>query len=184
MKILHDISLLETILSEYKELIGDEYLGYRNHVYRMLHFCFALKGSNEDECTEEEKTKFIIAAAFHDIGIWVANTVDYIEPSLPPMQAYLEKQNLSEWQKELSLMITEHHKVSAFEDEQFPLVEIFRQGDLVDFSCGLYKFGLNKKDIAEVRQAFANANFHKNLLKRSWPWFLRHPLNPFPMMQW
>ena len=37
-----EIPLLEEILGQWKERIGSDYQGYRNHVYRMLHFCFYL----------------------------------------------------------------------------------------------------------------------------------------------
>ena len=50
------ILLLEEILTESKETIGNEYAGYRNHVYRMIHFCLSLK-----DCNEEEREKIIIA---------------------------------------------------------------------------------------------------------------------------
>jgi len=43
-----------------------------------LHFCFYL-----GKPTEEEQKKLIIAAAFHDIGIWSAGTVDYLPPTQP-----------------------------------------------------------------------------------------------------
>ncbi len=179
MQIEQQIPELETIFSEWKTVIGDEYQGYRNHVYRMIHFCLSLR-----ECSEEEKRKVIIAAAFHDIGIWIEDTVDYIEPSLPPAVAYLKREGLEAWTEEISLMITEHHKIRAYRGEYAPLVEIFRQGDLVDFSLGAVRFGLPKALINDVKQAFPNADFHKNLGKRAARWFVRHPLNPAPMMKW
>lgn len=179
MQIEQQIPLLEEIFTDWKAVIGDEYLGYRNHVYRMIHFCLALR-----KCSEEEKQKIIIAAAFHDIGIWIEDTVDYIEPSIPPAVDYLQQNGLVEWIEEISLMITEHHKMRTYGGDYFPLVELFRKGDLVDFSLGTVKFGLPKQEIKEVKAAFPNANFHKNLGKRAARWFVRHPLNPAPMMKW
>lgn len=179
MQIEQQIPLLEEIFSEWKTVIGNEYQGYRNHVYRMIHFCFALR-----QCSEEEKQKIIIAAAFHDIGIWIEDTVDYIEPSIPPAVEYLKRSGLESWTAEISLMISEHHKMRAYKGDFFPLVELFRKADLVDFSFGAVKFGLPKPVIVEVKAAFPNANFHKNLGKRAARWFVRHPLNPAPMMKW
>ncbi|WP_230389687.1 hypothetical protein [Vibrio nitrifigilis] len=75
MKIEDDIPLLEEIISDWKSVIGAEYQGYRNHVYRMIHFCFALR-----DCSDEEREKIIIAGVFHDIGIWAEETMDYISP--------------------------------------------------------------------------------------------------------
>ena len=179
MNIEKEIPLLESILSDWKATIGTEYQGYRNHVYRMINFCLALK-----ECSNEEREKIIIAGAFHDIGIWIEGTVDYISPSLPPAIAYLNSRNLEHWSEEIQLMIIEHHKVQKYTNDAYPLVEIFRQGDLVDFSFGLFKFGIPKPYINEVKAQFSNADFHKNLGKRATKWFLKHPLNPLPMMKW
>ena len=71
----------------WKEVIGPEYNGYRNHVYRVIHFCLALKA-----CNQAEREKIIIAGVFHDIGIWIKDTVDYIPPSLPPRNGIPEVQ--------------------------------------------------------------------------------------------
>lgn len=179
MKVETQIPLLEEILSNWKGVIGSEYEGYRNHVYRMVNFCFMLR-----PCSEEEKTKIIIAGAFHDIGIWIEDTVDYIPPSIPPMIDYLNQNNLATWADEISLMITEHHKVTEYKNEQYALVELFRKADLVDFSFGVVKFTLSKESVQKVKKQIPNANFHKNLGKRAWFWFLKHPLNPAPMMKW
>ena len=179
MKIEENIPLLEDIFSEWKDVIGSEYQGYRNHVYRMIHFCLALQ-----VCNDEEREKIIIAGAFHDIGIWINDTVDYIPPSLPPAIEYLKKRKLEAWSAEIELMITEHHKIREYKNTAYPLVEIFRKGDLVDFSFGLFKFGLSKAYINQVKTEFPNADFHKNLAKRAAKWFLKHPLNPAPMMKW
>lgn len=179
MEIQTNIPLLESIFDSWRDVIGSEYRGYRNHVYRMIHFCLALR-----ECSDEERQKLIIAGAFHDIGIWIENTVDYIPPSVPPAMRYLEEQGLDEWRDEIRLMITEHHKMRAYHGDYAPLVELFRRGDLVDFSCGLFRFGLSKELVQEVRETFPNAGFHKNLGRRAGRWFLRHPLNPAPMMKW
>lgn len=173
------IPLLEQLLTDWKPVIGSEYQGYRNHVYRMIHYCLALK-----DCTEEERTKFTIAAAFHDIGIWKNDTVDYIRPSLAPAMEYLKSRNLQDWSAEIELMITEHHKIRRCRDETYPLVEVFRKGDLVDFSFGLFRFGIAESYITEVSTRFPNAGFHKSLGKRAVKWFIRHPLNPLPMMKW
>lgn len=81
-------------------------------------------------------------------------------------------------------MITEHHKIGEYKNESFPLVEIFRKGDLVDFSLGLFEFGIQKAYIEAVKTRFPNYDFHKNLGKRAAKWFVKHPTNPVPMMKW
>jgi hypothetical protein len=66
MKIERGIPLLEELLAPWRERIGRDYAGYRNHVYRMLHFCFVLHPP-----TDEQRHKLIIAkvkAAFTKAG--------------------------------------------------------------------------------------------------------------------
>ena len=179
MQIEKDIPLLDAILLDWKDIIGSDFNGYRNHVYRMINCCFKLK-----ECNGEEKQIIIIAGAFHDIGIWIKNTLDYIPPSLPPAMAYLKANNLEVWSEEISLMISEHHKLKKYKSKPDTLVELFRKGDLVDFSLGMFKFGIDKAFLKALKTEFPNNGFHKGLVKKSAKHFIRHPLNPAPMMKW
>jgi len=196
MIIENEIPLLESILTPWREVIGEDYLGYRNHVYRMLHCCFELldHDSYANELSsdpivivadhEQDRQKLIIAAAFHDIGIWIDKTIDYIPPSLPPAMAYLEDNGLSAWSDEITLMITEHHKLTEVTDPRYRLVELFRRGDLVDFSLGMVRFGIDKVTLNKLKTTFPNEGFHRGLLAKGSRWFLKHPLNPAPMMKW
>jgi hypothetical protein len=179
MKIEEHIPLLEDILGEWKNVIGEDYEKYKNHCTRMIQCCWVLK-----TCNEEKKKKIIIASAFHDIGLWTENTLDYIPPSIPLAMEYLMKNNLESWSEEIELMISEHHKLREYEDTNYPLVEVFRKGDLVDFSLGFVKFGIPEEFINELKVKIPNAGFHKMLLIRATKWFSRHPLNPAPMMKW
>lgn len=178
-KIDTELPRLTEILAPYQDLIGEAYDGYRNHCARMLHCAFALH-----DCDEEDHEKLTIAAAFHDIGLWTANTVDYIEPSVPPAMEYLKAEGREAWGDEIRLMITEHHKVRTYKGDESPLIELMRKADLVDFSKGLVKHGLPGAYIRALKAAFPNAGFHSMLMKRAGAWFLRHPLNPAPMMKW
>lgn len=173
------IPQLEAILAPWQDTIGNDFQGYRNHVYRMLHICFWLHSP-----TEQERHKLIIAAAFHDIGIWSAGTVDYLPPSLVEVRKYLATENLSEWQDEICVIIYEHHKLRQIRDDRYPLAELFRRADLVDFSLGLVKWGVPQRYIDELRQAFPNAGFHRRLMQLTWSQLKRSPFNPLPMMRW
>ena len=76
------IPLLEDLLGSYRAELGADFPGYRNHVYRMAHFCLALR-----RCDDTERRKILTAAAFHDLGIWVNRTVDYLPPSVALAEA-------------------------------------------------------------------------------------------------
>lgn len=179
MLIEKPIPLLDEILKPWQTTIGKDYLGYKNHVYRMVHCCLALHN-----CNTEQREKIITAGCFHDIGIWIENTVDYIPPSIPPAKDYLKEKQKENWSREIELMISEHHKITTYKNKDYPLVEVFRKGDLIDFSFGLIRFGLSKTDINQLQAIFPNAGFHKNLSKLAAKWFVKHPWNPAPMMKW
>ena len=170
---------LEEILEQWKPQLGNDYAGYKNHVYRMVHFCFALR-----DCNEEERQKIIIAGCFHDLGIWSDHTVDYLPPSVVLAKDYLKEKNLEPWIPEIDLMIDIHHKVRKYRDDRYPLVEVFRKADLVDVSLGLVKFGLPAATIRSVKAQFPNAGFHKRLMQLAGQWFSQHPVSPPPFLKW
>ena len=174
-----NLDRIDGILSAWEPIIGDDYAGYRNHVVRMTTFCLMLKS-----CNPEEQEKIEIAACFHDIGLWTDSTMDYLKASVPPAIKYLEDRGLGDWSEEISQMILEHHKIRRVVDAASPLVELFRRGDLVDFSLGSIKLGLAGSSVKQVKAEFPNAGFHKMLAKRTASWLPRHPLNPLPMMKW
>ena len=173
------IHLLDDILDSYRGVIGDDFAGYRNHVYRMVNFCLALC-----EMSDEETEKVVIAGCFHDIGIWTGDTFDYLPPSIVAANEYLDRKGLDVWTVEIGQMIDQHHKLHAVGDGAGRLVEVFRKGDLVDFSLGLVKCGVSRDTIRAVKAEFPNAGFHKNLVKLAGRWICRHPLNPVPVLKW
>lgn len=171
--------LIDEILGKWKSEIGSDYTGYKNHVYRMVNFTFALH-----DFKEEERQKIIIAGCFHDIGIWTADTFDYLPPSIDSAKKYLSQNNLENWVSEIELMIDMHHKLGKYKSESYPTIEAFRQGDLVDFSLGIVKCGLPKDYVKSVKNQFPNAGFHQGLVKLAGRWFCKHPLNPIPVLKW
>lgn len=181
--IIKDTAIIDDILEDYRSTIGSVFNGYRNHVYRMVNCTLALL-ERDNINTEENRQKVMIAAAFHDIGLWTDKTLAYLEPSVPHAIRYLEKHDLMHLETEIVKMITEHHKVTAFTDGSLPLVEYFRKGDLVDFSLGMIRFGLEKSFLRELKATFPNAGFHRFLLVSTLKWLPRHPLSPAPMMKW
>lgn len=176
--IVKTFPLLEEILGSWKPVIGTDFDAYRNHLYRMIHFCFFLH-----PCTGDDKEKIIIAACFHDIGIWSDGTLDYLPPSVARAVEYLAKTGRQAWTEEITLMIDMHHKLQPFDDPRFPLVEVFRKADIADFSMGYIRMGLTADFVAQVQAAFPNTGFHKRLLQLGTKWFLKHPLNPLPFFR-
>ena len=169
------ITLVEEILGEYRNELGDDYPGYKNHVYRMIHFCFALSDFND-----EEREKILITACFHDLGIWTDNTFDYLLPSMALAAEYLQKKRLAEWIPEIELMIDQHHRLRKFRNVSYPLVEVFRKGDLVDFSSGIVKCGVPVEYVRAVKARFPNAGFHKRTFTTGRQMVLQSSVEPGP----
>lgn len=177
MKVEHQISLIDDILAEWSADLGGSLAGYRNHVYRMVNFTLAFGDLDQDQ-----RQKVIIAGCFHDIGIWPGNNFDYLPPSITRAKKYLERNGLRNWSEEIATMIGEHHKLRKYPNAA--IVEAFRKGDLADFSLGLVKSGLPSSYVRDVKAAFPNEGFHKNLVKIAAGWVCRHPLNPVPVLRW
>lgn len=151
--------------------------GYKNHVYRVINFCERLTTLDDDQ-----RKKVVIAACFHDLGIYTDNTFDYLPPSVSLARSYLRRNDLTEWEDEIASMIDEHHCLHTIKDNE--LVEVFRKADLIDFSLGLVRFDLPRSTVSAVKKDFPNNGFHKNLARVACRWIARHPLNPVPVVRW
>lgn len=88
---------IQTIQEEFRSIIGNDFVGYQNHCIRMAGCCLALLSRQTQNTDINAVEKIAIAAAFHDIGIWTANTIDYLQPSIPPMLDYLAEQQKEHW---------------------------------------------------------------------------------------
>lgn len=179
MLIEENLPLIEQILSQWKQKIGEDFQGYRNHIYRVVHFCFSLQ-----TCSQEEKEKIMIASCFHDLGLWTEDSIDYLAPSILLAKKYLKEKGLGKWEKEIELMIDLHHQVREYRDNNYPLVEIFRRADLIDVSLGMIRWKLDKEYVRGVKAKFPNSGFHKKLVKLTFRQLCRNPLNLLPMMKW
>ncbi|RLZ11035.1 phosphohydrolase [Acinetobacter sp. 2JN-4] len=171
---------IETILQEYKTVIQLNYQGYLNHCKRVAACCLTLCQDNGSETIY----KIAIAAAFHDIGIWTAKTIDYLSPSVDQMQQYLIANDLLDWEKEIALMITEHHKLTKAEFSEYPLVEYFRQADYADFSLGLLRSNIPVNQFKKLTRQFPNSGFHKTLICLGIKRLVQKPWSPLPMFKW
>ncbi len=170
----------DAILAPYRDKLGADHAAYRHHVWRVIALGRELAGTP----TADQNAKLVIAACFHDLGIWTEDTFDYIDPSVALAGNYLDRNGLSPWREEIERMIREHHKLTVFRDSRFPLVEIFRRADWIDVSLGLLTFGLSRTVIRNIRREYPNAGFHKKLLWLTAREFRRHPLSPLPMFKW
>ena len=177
MEIIRQHQLLDIILEMHKPALAADFKAYKNHCYRVLNFYAFFVAKNADNLN-----KGAIATAFHDLGIWTDNTLDYLPSSMKRANDYLAEIQHSFWQDDVSLMIDNHHKITPFHNNA--LVEGFRKADWLDVSLGLMNFGLNREFISTIQRAFPDAGFHLRLVQLSLANTLKHPLRLLPIFKW
>ncbi len=96
MNIESRIPLIDEILPAWREQIGADHMAYRNHLYRMVNFCFALATPDASG-----RSKIAIAACFHDLGIWSHGTLDYLRPSSALARDWLQAHGHADWADEI-----------------------------------------------------------------------------------
>lgn len=176
--LVRHIQAIETILGAHATALGGDFVSYRNHVYRVANGCLAMSG--RDDALE----KIGVAAAFHDLGIWTDDTFDYIAPSVALARGYLVAQGRDEWIAEIDRMIADHHKITASTDSAQSLVEAFRRADWLDVTLGFRGFGVSRRFVGRLFDAWPSAGFHRRLVTLTIGRWSRHPLTPLPMIKW
>jgi hypothetical protein len=170
---------IDQLLQKWQPDLGKDYLAYRNHVYRVFNFSSGLAGA-----TDEEKEKLAIVAAFHDVGIWLDNTFDYLEPSSKRAMSYLAQIGREEWSESVHHMIDQHHKIRPWRGSEQNLVESFRKADWLDVCLFALPSGLDRVYMAEVLRRFPRQGFHRRLVSLTLGWARKHPFNPLPIFKW
>ncbi len=163
-------------MPKWREALGKDYVPYRNHLYRMLHFFRALNGTDA-----EGDARAAVAAVFHDLGIWSDHTFDYLEPSARRAVEHIGEADPG--REEIR-----GHDRGASQDPAPSRARcagggFLRRADVVDVSLGLVRFGLPSAYVREVQKAFPNAGFHKKLVQLFGQRLRTHPFSPAPMMK-
>lgn len=174
---LETIATLDELLEAHKAELGKDFTAYRNHTYRVVNLCIALSSSDPGQIQ-----KMAIAAAFHDLGIWTDGTFDYLQPSIRLASAHLAHRGREEWIPEITEMIRQHHKISAWKGHPHWLVEPFRRADWIDVTR-LRTFGLPRRLLKEIFAAWPSAGFHKRLVQLEMKRLRTHPWSPLPMVR-
>lgn len=151
---------IEALLAPYKFVLGDDYHGYRNHIYRTV--TYAMNFLNNDPSYEQlVETVFV----YHDIGLWTDQELAYLEPSESVAMADNEKYG---WGLEVSALIGAihwHHKIFPYKGRHEEVINACRKADWIDASMGTIRKGLSKENIKDVEATFANYGFHKTLMR-------------------
>jgi hypothetical protein len=174
---LKEIATLDELLEAHAAELGRDFTAYRNHTYRVVNLCVALSSDDPGQLQ-----KMAIAAAFHDLGIWTDGTFDYLQPSIRLASAHLAHTGREEWVPEITEMILQHHKISAWKGRPDWLVEPFRRADWIDVTR-LRTFGLPRSLLKEIFAAWPGAGFHRKLVQLELGRLRTHPWSPLPMVR-
>ena len=118
MNIIVSHQTVDELFEQWKPFLGRDYLAYRSHAYRVFNLSCALAVA-----TGEDQEKLALASAFHDIGIWLDNTFDYLGPSVQRAMDYLSRIGHESWSECITQIIYQHHKVFPWHGPGQELVE-------------------------------------------------------------
>ncbi len=182
--------LIDSILVPWRPMLGRCYGAYHGHVYRQFNYALWLIDARGGRQRTEAyggwagvESRVAVAAAFHDVGVFADGTMDYLEPSVSRMRAWLGERGHAEWFEIAALMSRMHHKLTPYRGEHEVLVEAFRQADLTDLSFGIITGGVDREFIRTLVAHFPYAGFQWEISKRLIAYGLRHPLRPMPMLR-
>ena len=161
IKIISESEYIESLLSEFKGVIGSDYDGYRNHLYRVLTYTLHfLRDSDHQSRAEIE-----IALVFHDIALWTDGELAYLEPSIVQMKKSISDDGLN--LELIEKLIYWHHKVTPYKGKYADVVNAFRKADWVDASQGHVRKGLSKEQVRQTVEAIPVMGFYDTLTRLS-----------------
>lgn len=151
---------VEDLFARYQQVIGQDFPGYRNHVYRTITYATHFLDNNPD-FEQIVETVFV----YHDIALWTDRKLAYLEPSEAVCLADNEKYA---WGLDPAILrgaIHWHHKIFPYKGPHRKIIEACRKADWIDASKGMLRKGLAKADVKKVEAAFPNLGFHDTLLR-------------------
>jgi len=175
MEVIHQNESFEIIFDKFKDLLGNNAMGYRGHCYRVLNYMHYLKLS------EQDMEIVAVAIPFHDIGVWSHNTMDYLEVSFLEARKYIRMNKLTVDEEQIETLILDHHTIRSLKDRD--LAEKMRKADLVDLSFGLIHFNIPSTFIRSVHKSFPYQGFQKNIYGKVIRYAFQNPKKPFPMLK-
>jgi hypothetical protein len=172
------LRIIEDLFTKYTSAFGKDQERYHNHVCRVFLNCTV------QDSDQNNWEKYAFASFFHDIGIWTAKTIDYLDPSIAEMKQYAGNTGKSSWIDEIALMIDMHHKIRKYKGSYEQTVETFRRADWIDVTVAVKAFSVKRKLIRANRKKYPNKGFHLFLVRKIFGSFFRHPFrNPLPMFK-
>lgn len=100
---------IDPLLEPHRDALGSAFGPYRGHACRVYHYTLVLRR----DARPGDEAKVAIASAFHDLGIWVVGTMDYLDPSVALALAELDGLGRPEWGTDVRAMVKQHHKLTG-----------------------------------------------------------------------
>ena len=158
IKIYSELATIENHLDEFKDLIGSDFPGYRGHIYRVLTYAMHYL---------ENDTKYLdeiaVGLVYHDIGLWTAKTLSYVDPSCNLARSKLSKEFSAESLQIIHDVIYWHHKVNTFHGAHESVVDAVRKAYWIDATKGILNQGMPTTHILQFESTIANNGFHQTL---------------------
>lgn len=173
MKVVTSHPIIDAVLEQHRDALGSHLPIYRNHVYRSLNYHQLLLGGPVPDTAA-------LAWAVHDLGVWTANTLDYLMPSADLAAAHAAEFGITSID-EARTMVIEHHKLRRTGSR---MIDAFRAADLADASRGLLAGRIQRSNVRAVVDALPYLGFHTFLAVGLARHAIRHPTRPMPMLRW
>lgn len=158
IQVITETDWMETLLTSYREVIGRDFEGYRNHCYRVLSYInHFLDGDTSDRRLIET------ALVFHDIALWTDRELAYLTPSADLAEAENERNGWGLDTIALRAMIDAHHKWTSYRGPHARLVNAFRKADWIDATNGLVRNGMPRACVRTVKKALPTKDFYQSL---------------------
>jgi hypothetical protein len=170
--------IADDLFAAYPTQFGVALCAYRGHVHRDI----GLVGLQID-LDMDDAALLGVAAFFHDAGIWLDGTFDYLSPSIRRALDHLGSANPSD-DAVVRATIMEHHRLRKARSVH-PMVEAFCRADLTDLSGGLVPSpDVSFRDYRALANRYRSYRFRWRLTVIFLRWVVRHPFRPLPMVKW
>lgn len=166
IKVRRDNYHMDNLLAKYKDQIGADYDGYRNHVMRVYTYALHILEAEKVPGDYVQKNAHVLESAivFHDIALWTDKQLNYLEPSSARAKEHYATLYTDEEFRLLHNIIYWHHKVTPFVGEHAALVNAVRRADWIDATKGLVNYGMPYNHIGKTDADLPNKGFHYTLL--------------------
>lgn len=151
---------VEQLLEVYRDSIGDDFGGYRNHVYRAITYAMHFL-----DYAEEHEPIVETIFVYHDIGLWTDRVLAYLEPS---EELAVRDNRANGWGLDPEVLragIHWHHKIFSYKGPHAEIVDSCRKADWIDASKGWIRKGISRRAIQEAEAVFPNLGFHASLAR-------------------